>query len=114
MDPRRMRSHLDRGGVLDVLLVAAVLLSRCLGRRWGVAIGAALLAGLGAFQLVQPRDRTPLLRSPRAAPSGTRAGAIASPAYSVTDLGTLPQLSESRASDINDRGQIVGWSGVRN
>jgi probable HAF family extracellular repeat protein len=33
--------------------------------------------------------------------------------YLVLDLGTLPLQSHSGAIDINSRGQVVGWSGVR-
>ncbi|MES2463740.1 MAG: DUF3466 family protein [Armatimonadota bacterium] len=32
--------------------------------------------------------------------------------YAITDLGTLGGLSESAATDINNKGQIVGWCGV--
>lgn len=37
--------------------------------------------------------------------------AVASPTYTITDLGTLPGQSASVATGINDQGQVVGVSG---
>ena len=42
---------------------------------------------------------------------GTVGQATAASFYSITDLGTLPNSSFSYATDINNFGQVVGYSG---
>jgi probable HAF family extracellular repeat protein len=46
--------------------------------------------------------------------TGPATGQPASPGqqYSITDLGTLPSGNESGATGINNRGQVVGYSGT--
>ena len=69
-----------------------------------VLLGAiAWPSGVGAD--AAPRDSTASARAP--------SGRVLAPAYSITDLGTLPGGGASFATDINAVGQIVG-SGTHN
>jgi probable HAF family extracellular repeat protein len=108
MQTERMRRLLQaRGlaGVAGVLLASAFLLLHFVRQRPRRAAMAAFivvaLLGGGAALLHGPATVAPAASDPPPVPE-----------YLVTNLGTLSNHSDSAALAINNKGEIVGWSGV--
>jgi len=72
-----------------------------------LAIVIALVSAIGvAMALVTSVSLPPT----RPALAATNENLLAPSQLSITDLGTLPGREASEANDINDRGQVVGFS----
>lgn len=101
-----LRRLVRRGNGAGILLAAGFLLLRFLWLRKVVAVPA--LAAATGIALVFLHALHPG-HKPMDVPQETTS---APSTYRVTDLGTLPNQPQSAASAINNKAQIVGWSGA--
>ena len=101
-----LRRLLHEHAAVGVPLAATFLLLRFLWHRKGTSLTVALLGGAGFVFLFSAPPMSRQQAEPAQEP-------VKLPAYAVADLGTLADHPDSGASDINDKGQVVGWSGIQ-